>query len=321
MKATDPLPAAVERVLDRGSFCHVATATRHGPHVTPMVYALTAGRLWVTTSRGSVKARAWRHDDRVAGLVRDGDRAVTFTGRVRTFDVLDSDTWVRALRESPALALASARFTRKNARFFAGYAVDARRVPLAWTPPGRVFAELSVERIALVGDGDVVEEWGEWPRAVVSRERFRAARAGEDPLGGLPTDVRGSLGPNGRGVLGIEGGAGMVVLPAAWAVHGSGLYAALPERVFAIADPHEGVLRAALGIDRPSWWRASEMVGAMMRGLADVFAVDRLASGGRSAADVVRATAADPLGASLVRISPRRVVWWRGWSSGTVMVA
>ena len=54
------LPMPVRRLLERGAFCHVAATTPAGPHVTPMVFAEAGGRVWVTTSRGSVKARAWR---------------------------------------------------------------------------------------------------------------------------------------------------------------------------------------------------------------------------------------------------------------------
>jgi nitroimidazol reductase NimA-like FMN-containing flavoprotein (pyridoxamine 5'-phosphate oxidase superfamily) len=323
---TDVMPADLERVLERGSFCHVATSTRLGPHVTPMVYAFAGGRVWVTTARGSVKAGAWRRDDRVAGLVQDGATALSFTGRVRTFDALDPATWGRSMREGPTLAVAAARFTMKNARFFAGYAVDARHVPLAWTPPGRVFAELSIERAALIEDGAVVRSLGVWPETVASLERFRAVRTGEDPLGRLPADIAEALGRRGSGVLAVEDHEGVVVVPAPWAISGSELYAAPSASVLALADLREPVARAALGIERPSSWRAREMIGAMVRSTARVYAVDRLITGSRSAASVITETRGPSASASraetaLVALSPERVVWWRGWSSGTVIAA
>jgi hypothetical protein len=314
----------LERVLERGSFCHVATSTARGPHVTPMVYAFSGDRVWVTTARGSVKAGAWRRDDRVAGLVQDGARALSFTGRVRTFDALDPATWGRSLREAPALAIATARFTMKNARFFAGYAVDARHVPLAWTPPGRVFAELSIERSALIEDGSFVRSQGAWPATLASIEKFRAVRAGEDPFDRLPGDIAGALGRRGNGVLAVEGPEGIVVLPSPWAISGSELYAAPSASVLALAGLREPVARAALGIERPSSWRAREMIGAMVRGTARVYSVDRLVSGVRSATSIVTrasASSAAETGAALVALSLERVVWWRGWSSGTVMAA
>lgn len=315
------LAADVERVLERGSFCYVATRTRHGPHVTPMVFALSAGRVWVTTSRTSVKALAWRHDDRVAGLVVDGGDAVTFGGRVRTFDVLDASSWGRSVRSAPDLTIASARFSHKNARFFAGYAVDANRVPLAWMPPGRVFAEVSLERTALVGATGVLRTSGAWGSELAGRERFRARRSGEDPFAAMPSEVTEALERRGEGVLAVEGGAGLAVLPAAWVVHGSSLYAALPSDVLALAGRAEPSGPSALVVDRRSSWRARDMVGAMVRGEGSTYLPGRLAGGERSAAQVARAAGVEPATSAIVRVEARRIVWWRGWSSGTAVVA
>jgi hypothetical protein len=175
----------------------VATLTPTGPHVTPMVFATAGGRVWVTTSRDSVKARAWRRDRRVAGLVRLEDRSAAFTGTVTTFDLLDTESWGRSLANSPLLAVAGLRFTQKNARFFAGYAMDAHQVPLAWTPPGRVFAEIRLERSAIVERDRDTSAWGAWGDTVEGTERFRAVRSGESPLSVLPEPIRERLGTSG----------------------------------------------------------------------------------------------------------------------------
>jgi len=49
---------AVQQVLEDGQFCAVAAQTPNGPHCTPLVFAYSGARLWLTTSRGSVKARS-----------------------------------------------------------------------------------------------------------------------------------------------------------------------------------------------------------------------------------------------------------------------
>jgi hypothetical protein len=315
-----PLPPEALQVLERGDFCHVAASTPSGPHVTPMVFALAGDRLWVTTARGSVKARAWSRNPRVAGVVRRGREAVAFVGSVASHDALDPASWGRSLREMPLLALAAARFTRKNGRFFAGYAVDAHHVPLAWTPPGRVFAELRPERTALIRDDRPVRAWGTWAADVPSHERFRASRAGAAALAALPADLLEGLGRRGEGVLAVDGEDGLVALPSAWAVSGAGLYAVLEEEALALAGLEAPSVSAALVVDRPSWWRARNMLGAMARGRADVFVRARLASGGRSAQAVAREAGVDGDRAAVVRVRPERLVWWRGWSSGTVPV-
>jgi hypothetical protein len=309
--------ATVRRVLAQGVFCHTAGLTPHGPHVTPMVFAEAGGRVWVTTSRGSVKARAWRRDPRVAGLVRSDDAAVAFSGAVRTYDLLDPESWGRSIAGSPTLALAALRFTRKNARFFAGYAVDAHHVPLAWMPPGRVFAELRLERTALIEGGRVTGVTGEWGGRVRGPDRFRAARAGAGPLDRLPGDVRRELGDRGQAALALEGGAGPVVLPSAWTVDGAAIYAALRAEVLALAAVELGA-PAALGVDHPSSWRARAMVGAMIRGEGDAVVGAQLSSGAGSLERIARSASVDPSDGAVVRMRPSSLVWWRGWTSGTI---
>lgn len=315
---SDRLPPGVVDVLDRGDFCYVAAATPQGPHVTPMVFALAEDRVWVTTSRSSVKARTWRLDPSVAGMVRAGASVVVFTGTVRTYDLFEVGSWVRSLFEAPALAMASTRFTRKNARFFAGYAVDARHVPLSWTPPGRVFAAIEVERSAVLDPSGVVETFGRWPASLPSIERFRAAGAGGSPLDGLPADVHSPVGERGEGALALEGSQAPAVLPVAWTVRGAGLYAALPPGALELAGLAGARPRGALAIDRSSWWRARDMTGAMVRGGVEVAVPSVLASGAASAGRIARAAGAKD-GAAVVRLRPRELVWWRGWTSGTVV--
>ena len=314
---SEVVPAPIRRILEEGAFCHVAALTPKGPHLTPLVFASAAGGVWVTTSRGSVKARAWRRDPAVAGLVRSGDRAAAFTGTVTTYDLLETGTWGRSIAQGPLLALAGFRFTQKNARFFAGYAVDAHQVPLAWSPPGRVFAEIRLERTAILESGRVASAWGDWGETLEGVERFRADRAGASPLAGVPEGIRDGLGESGEGALAVGTGEGPVVLPVRWVIDGGVVYAAAPSETLALAAP----LRApavALQVDLPSSWRARAMMGAMIRGHGQVGVVSALASGGGSATRIARLAGVEPSDAALVGIRPATVVWWRGWSSGTV---
>jgi Pyridoxamine 5'-phosphate oxidase len=311
----------VRGVMDRGIFCHVAACTALGPHVTPMVFAVAGDRLWVTTSRGSVKARAWRDDPRVAGLVVAGSEAVAFAGVAARHDALDASTWSRSMREGPLVTLAAARFTRRNARFFAGYAVDAHRVPLAWTPPGRVFVELLPERIVRLDEGRPVRGWdGVGGGTVTGGARFRIARAGPPALDALPDDVRREFDDAGPAALAVEGRDGPVVLPARWTVEGASLFAVLREDRLALAGSPGTAPRVALEIDRPSSWRARDMMGAMARGRGEIVAPARLSSGAEGAARLAARAGVEPDDAAVVTVRPDRLVWWRGWDSGTVGV-
>lgn len=311
------LSTAVQTVLEEGPFCAVATMTPRGPHCTPLVFAYSGGRLWLTTSRGSVKARAWKVDPGVSGLIRHGAASVTFTGTVTTYDALDRASWGSAVSGVVSLTRATAKFSRKNARFFAGYAMDARQVPLAWTPPGRVFVAIDIERTALLEDDGVQEGRGRWGGEVASHSTFRGVKKGEDPLAALPHDLHEELGRSGEGALTVQGARGPVVLPVRWRAGDAALYAALPAETLALAGvgPDAPV---SLTVDKPSAWRARDMVGAMVQGTGSCYVGEQLGSGVKTA----RALAADmaPGADALVRVSPSRLVWWKGWSSGSAVV-
>lgn len=312
------LSTAVQSVLEQGPFCAVATTTTRGPHCTPLVFAYSGGRIWLTTSRRSVKARVLRSDPSIAGLVRHEDLAVTFTGSVRTYDALDRATWGAAVAGATSIARATATFSRKNARFFAGYAFDAKQVPLAWTPPGRVFVGVDLERTALL-DADGVEEGrGRWGGEPASLGTFRRSTKGQDPLRALPGDVGSALGREGSGSLALQGERGPVVLPVRWRADAAALYAALPAETLALADAVADA-PAALTVDAPSIWRARDMVGAMVQGEAACYVNGAVGSGAKSAQALMAEI--DPDADALVRIEPRRVVWWQGWTSGSAELA
>jgi nitroimidazol reductase NimA-like FMN-containing flavoprotein (pyridoxamine 5'-phosphate oxidase superfamily) len=311
------LSTAVQQVLEDGPFCAVATMTPNGPHLTPLVFAYSGGRVWLTTSRGSVKTRAWKTDPSVAGLIRHGELAVTFTGSVKTYDALDRGSWGAAVTGATSIARAMGGFSKKNARFFAGYAFDARQVPLAWTPPGRVFVGIDLERTALLDDEGVQEGRGRWGGEAGSHAAFRRTAKGPDPLAVLPEEIRAALGSSGEASLAIYGARGAVVVPARWLADEHSLYAALPAESLALAGATADA-PVALTIDKASEWRARDMVGAMIQGMGASYVPGEVGSGSKS----VKALAASihPAADALVRIAPARLVWWQGWSSGSANV-
>jgi hypothetical protein len=308
------LSTAVQTVLDEGPFCAVATMTPDGPHCTPLVFAASGGRVWLTTSRRSVKARNWRTDPAMAGLVRHGDLAVTFTGTVKTYDALDRQTWGAAVAGATSIARATALFSRKNARFFAGYALDAKQVPFAWTPPGRVFVGVDLERTALLDDAGVQEGRGRWGGTATSHRTFRRTSGGADPLGAFPKEVSAELGREGDGSLAIVGERGTVALPVRWRAEADALYAALPAETLALAGADEDA-PMALTLDKPSEWRARDMVGAMVQGSGASYVGGSVGSGAKTLRALAASIASEAT--ALVRLTPHRVVWWKGWTSGS----
>jgi hypothetical protein len=256
-------------------------------------------------------------DPSAAGLVRHGDLAVTFTGSATLYDALDRSTWGDAVAGATSIARATAAFSRKNARFFAGYAFDAKQVPFAWAPPGRVFVGIELARTALLDEEGVQEGRGRWAGTSMSHGTFRRSTKGDDPLAALPREVRRSLGAEGDGALTLIGDRGPVVIPVRWRADEHALFAAVPAETLAlaVAGPDSP---AALTVDEASAWRARDMVGAMVQGTASIHVLDSLGSGAKIARAL--ATEIDPEADALVRLAPSRLVWWRGWSGGSAVV-
>jgi hypothetical protein len=129
--------------------------------------------------------------------------------------------------------------------------------------------------------------------------------------------VRESLDARGDAAVAISRAEGTVVLPGSWTLGGPDLYAIIPRVVLELAGPGGPEPRVAVAVDRPSTWRAREMVGAMVQGVGEALDLEHLRSGRASAERIARSSGADPGGASLLRVHPSRLVWWRGWTSGS----
>ena len=313
------LPRVARSILDEATLCYLAAPSVAGPHVTPVVFVLDRDRVWGTTGRGTTKAKLWRKHPVAGGFVRVGDRALAFRGPVTLYDALDPGTWASSVRRAPSVARASARFSLKNARFFAGYARDVTRVPLAWTPPGRVIFSIDLDAGTVIDPtsdfvhGINAERWGSWGDGDAGAKAFRPAEPGL-AAEALPEGIRDLLDEQGEGVLGISGREGPVVLPARWRTSAGAVYAKLPSSLLPLA-PAIGDRPAALVVDRASAWRAANMRGVLLRGPSTAYLPAQLE---RGRAALEREAGELGEGEAVVRIRPRTAVWWSGWSSGTV---
>ena len=108
-----------------------------------------------------------------------------------------------------------------------------------------MFAEIRLERTAILESGRVASAWEIGADTVEGVERFQAARAGASPLASVPEPIRDGLGESGEGALALGTGEGPVVLPVRWAIDG-GAYAAHPSETLALAAPSRS---AALQVD------------------------------------------------------------------------
>ena len=310
------LPGEARRILNEGTLCYLGAPSPAGPHVTPVVFVLDGGRVWGTTGRGTTKAKLWRRQPVAGGLVGFEDRWLAFRGPVTLYDALDPGTWPASLLRGPRVASASVRFAMKNARFFAGYARDVTRVPLAWTPPGRVVFSIDLSSGAVLTQDDVLESWGRWDGGVTGPKAYRRASPG---LTGdrLPEELRPLLSEPGDGVVGLPSPPGPVILPSRWSGSGGTFFARVPARLLELAgNGKEG--NASLVVDRSSAWRAAKMRGVLLRGAASFYLPRELQRGLAELRREVGELAEDD---GVIRIRPRTAVWWSGWASGTVRPA
>jgi hypothetical protein len=307
------LPRQARRILNEGTICYLTAPSRAGPHLTPVVFVLDGGRLWGTTGRNTTKAKLWRSEPVAGGLIGSDGSWLTFRGPVTLYDALDPSTWPDSLRRGPRVASASIRFTMKNARFFAGYARDATRVPFAWTPPGRVIFSIDLTSGALVEKGEIAERWGPWGKSASGSKTYRDVPAGAS-LDDLPEEIQTLLGRPGDGTVALPSPAGPVVLPARWSASGGVFLAVVPASLRSLVG-RPSSKNASLVIDRASAWRAAKMKGVMLRGPADIYLVEELRSGGGELPGELGDASDD---AAVIRITPRSAVWWSGWASDTV---
>lgn len=309
------IPKEARRILNEATLCYLAAPSPRGPHVTPVVFVLDGGRIWGTTSRGTTKAKLWQRDPVAGGLIGNEGSWLSFRGPVTLYDALDPGTWPRSIIRGPRVASASVRFAMKNARFFAGYARDVTRVPLAWTPPGRVVFSIDVRSGALLSGRVVLERWGDWGEKPTGLKSFRDAAPGVR-VDALPEDLRELVEAPGEGTVAVPGEAGPTVLPARWTGEGGAFFARVPLAFLSLAGYRGGQENGSLVVDRASTWRAAEMRGLLLRGHASVYLSSEL-SRGRAELEARVGKLDEEM--AIVRIRPRSAVWWSGWASGTVV--
>jgi hypothetical protein len=308
------IPDAGKRILRDGVLCYLAAPSPAGPHTTPVVFAVENGRVWGTTGRGTTKAKLWRREPTAGGMVRSGGRTLVFRGPVTLYDALDPSTWMSSMLRGVELTLASAKFTAKNARFFAGYARDVARVPLSWTPPARVVFSVDVASGVILEGASLVERWGSWGSDVGGQKTFRRAASGFQGEE-LPEEVRELLATPREAVVALPHPEGPVVVPGRASTAEGSMFARLPGSLVELAGTRPPS-PAAVVMDHASAWRAAKMRGLMLRGPASTFVPGSLTAG-RSSLEAAVGEELDDTDA-VVRVRPRTAVWWSGWASGTV---
>jgi hypothetical protein len=179
------LPETVTSTLEEARQAHVAVASRHGPHVTPELYAWSGGALWFASAASTVKVNVLRRDPWAGAVVGTPGRSVIVRGPVEAFDVRRPDRLLRRAGRWPDTLGALGRFSVRNAPDLIAFARDTTTGRLGWrVPERRVFFRLHPVAAATV-EGDVVTGgWGGWSSADGAEDMSSSA-----PVGGVAAVV------------------------------------------------------------------------------------------------------------------------------------
>jgi hypothetical protein len=299
----------VAALLAASPYAEVGVDTRLGPHVTPAAFAAASGRLWVVSSRRTVRVRSVRRTGHAAALVRQDERAVVVSGRAQVLSVWRRDEALALLAGSLPAARAAAAYTVRNAgTVLAGFLADLLMGAGDPTVYDRVLVAIDADRGMLLDGPDLLATWGRWGTGGRARSGRRgsagqrAPRQGaappslDDLLRNLPPRVAATLDDPRPASLGWSTPSGCVVLPATGT--------ATPGRVTvaSAALDHAGGPRAqpegaCVTVHDSPGLRPSTFHGAVLRGEG------RVARHGAER--------------STVAVAAERISWWSGFESGT----
>jgi Pyridoxamine 5'-phosphate oxidase len=289
---------AVAALLAATPYADVAVATRRGPHATPAAFAAADGRLWVVSSRRTVRVRAIRRTGLASVLVRNGDRSVVVSGAAAVLS-----PWPPA--EAAALAAgaipatkAAILYTLRNLPIvLAGFAADLVTGAGDPTVYDRVLLGIEADRGVLLDGTEVLDTWGRWRHTAnpaPPRADHRAVPPLDDLLAGVPPVPAAALQRRDTAALGWLSPTGAVILPALGGVEdGRVLVSAAALDVVSAGSRSEACITVHdSDTARPSGYR-----GVVLRGEG-------------------RVTRRGPRRAT-VSVQADRVSWWSGFRAGT----
>jgi pyridoxamine 5'-phosphate oxidase-like protein len=269
----------VSRVTAAAAFAHVAIETASGPHVTPVLFAESAGRIWFVVARSTLKARVLARRPRAAILLREDERSVMVRGDVRLLDPLRPMTWTQAPHALASAPFGLQSFAFRNPRELFGFALDtfeARGGPMAG---GLLLAALEPAAVATV-ESD-------------SRKQTTSTKGRISLPRGIPREVAQLPRSSREAVLGWIGSDGPIALPARWE---PGTLSAVVAREAADFAQLNGAATACIAFDAADRRRPTGKRGVMLRGQGKA----------RRRGKAIE-----------VRLEIDRATWWIGFETGT----
>ena len=286
------------RLLNQAAIAHFGMVTKRGPHVTPELFAWTAGRFWFATARRTLKARTLSPGDRVGLLLMSGNDRLIISGEARPLDGVRPLTLAASPQESALYPAGFAAFVIRNASHLAGFIAQGPRAFPRSLTAFRMFIAVRPVAAVLIKDDRIVDSAGPWIEGIEGIEGIEEGRVEIDPVPFVSPAVPEDLADIAESyaadaAVAVETAMGPVVLPASWDPDDSTVLIAteLLERVGA----KEG--EVAVEVDRMVGFAMEDKKGVLLRG--DMELVQR----GRF---------------TRIEIDPNRMTSWRGMETETM---
>lgn len=296
----------VAALLAATPWADIAVETRTGPHVTPAAFAAAGGRLWVVSSRRSLRVGAVRRTGRASALIRNGDRSLVVSGTAEVLSVWRRKEMAALLSGSLPAARAATAYTRRNATLvLAGFITDLLMGTGDPTVYDRVLVSIDAERGMLVEGTEVRETWGRWRRPGRAAATATPSNGASPalPLDALIADVPAKVVESTSrahvATVGLSTPAGPLALPALDTPGDTGRVH-LPTAALAVAGLN-GHAAACITVHESPGRRPSGFRGMVLRGEARLLR--------RGAARTA------------LQLETDRVSWWSGFESGTSRAA
>ena len=299
--AVDP---RVDVVLARAPQAYLAVQDARGPHVTPVIFAPSGGRIWFVIGRATRKARIARRNPSSGVTLVAGHRSLVMQGSLRLLDPMLPLPPFSAATDWVGAPAAAAAFVWRNLAEMIGYARDAWAMLRGSSLPGDVLlAAFHPRGVALLQSERLAGSWGHWPAATdpYPSPRRSTGIGAHTPLdlgsfSGMSPKVAGLPDEADDVLVGWATRSGPLAMPAAWSP--SSWEARMPERLLSLACA-PATSPAGLVFDVADSRRPTGKRGLLIRG-----------RGGMTGTGPYRR----------LSVRPERVTYWVGPRSGTVDV-
>jgi hypothetical protein len=282
----------VLQVAGRASHAYLAVETGGGPHVTPVLFGVTADRLWFVIARSTLKARMLEKRPGVGVLIDDGKSALVIRGDASLLDPRRPRDLAVRLSELARAPLAIPAYGLGNPAELLAFARDAARAPARAAPPNLALVSVRPGAIEIVPSPTV--EMRRRTRPPGGDATGDSLRGWAQRLSDVPQEAAALALAPGPAVLGWLTPGGPLAIPAAWEPERA--RARVPWAVLARA----GALpdgSACLCLDADSGKGPAAKDGVLLRGPGHIAAQGDM---------------------GLVSIEPDRVTYWTGFETGTV---